>query len=460
MIFVAVGTTDFDGLIVRMDEIAPTLPEEVVMQIGNGQYIPKNCQYFRFAPSLEPHYDKASMVVSHGGLGIIMEVLEKGKRLIGVENTTCHGKHQQDLLSTLAEEEYLIWCQNLSELPTALERARHYHFKNYVNHECEIHTMIEKFLQDSSEPGHATREEMGMKRRDEDANKTGNAKPGRSKNYMRFRKLVRWIVVSIMYYSGAAFLFGKRQRARILVYHSISEDPLNPFSVSPEDFEAQVRFLSQEYNVISLEKLIACIRGEEGEIPPDSVAITLDDGFEDNYAYAYPILTKYNVPAAMFVIVTRLRSNGASQSESRGQESTPSLTWDQVLEMSENGISIGSHTLTHPWLTEVTVEKARYEIVESKARLEERLGRPVRLFAYPGGRIRDFNHDIKTIVAESGYSGACIGLNGTNGRDTDPYLLRRTKIEVDDGHYVFTKALKGALDIFILLDRARQFMSL
>jgi len=303
-------------------------------------------------------------------------------------------------------------------------------------------------------------EKAGMEKRDEFAYKMDYAKPGRSKNHMLFRKFVRWMVASTMHYSGAVFLrerFGTKPRARILVYHSISKDPLNPFSVSPEDFDEQMRFLSQEYNVISLEELVACIRNEEREIPANSVVITLDDGFEDNYVHAYPILKKYGVPATIFVIVERLEPSGAPRPEGGEQESGLYLSWDQVVEMSENGITFGSHTLTHPWLTKVTPEEARREIVESKAHLEQRLGRPVRLFAYPGGRACDFNQGIKGIVAESGYSGACIGMNGNNGGGTDPYLLRRTKIEVDDGMYVFKKAVKGALDIFVLLDQARRF---
>ena len=147
MIFVAVGTTDFDALVKKMDEIAPLLSEKVVMQIGNGQYLPRSCQYFRFAPSLSPYYDNATLVVSHGGRGITMEALERGKKLISVENTTCHGGHQRDLLNALAEERYLIWCQDLGKLLKALERARYYEFKRYVTPECEIHTVIKEFLQ-------------------------------------------------------------------------------------------------------------------------------------------------------------------------------------------------------------------------------------------------------------------------------------------------------------------------
>jgi beta-1,4-N-acetylglucosaminyltransferase len=151
MIFVTVGTNDFDALIEKMDAIAPSLQEPVVMQIGNGEYIPKNCEYFRFAPSLEPYYDTANLILSHGGLGTTLEVLEKGKKLIGVENTICHGGHQQDLLSALAKERYLIWCQDVDGLPVAIERAKDYEFQRYVSAGCEIHTVIKGFLQQLSQ---------------------------------------------------------------------------------------------------------------------------------------------------------------------------------------------------------------------------------------------------------------------------------------------------------------------
>lgn len=147
MIFVAVGTTDFDALVERMDEIAPFLSEEVVMQIGNGQYIPRNCQYFRFAPSLEPYYHSSTVVISHGGLGIVTEALEREKRLVVIENTTCQGGHQRDLICTLAGEGYLVWCRDLDELPEVLGRVRDQEFRRYVAPECRIHEVIKEFLQ-------------------------------------------------------------------------------------------------------------------------------------------------------------------------------------------------------------------------------------------------------------------------------------------------------------------------
>jgi hypothetical protein len=99
VIFVTIGTTDFDALTQTMDNLSLDLPEKVVVQIGKGKYIPEHCEYFRFAPSLDPYYERASLVVSHGGLGIITEVLERGLPLVAVEDPNQPDRHQRDLLS-------------------------------------------------------------------------------------------------------------------------------------------------------------------------------------------------------------------------------------------------------------------------------------------------------------------------------------------------------------------------
>lgn len=148
MIFVATGSTGFDGLAREMDRLAPTLAETVIMQIGHGDYIPQQAEYFRFVPSLTPYYEQASLVISHGGLGICIEVLEHGKPLISLSNPDRYDLHQQDLLSTLAAENYLIWCQQLAELPEAISRAGQMAFKPYTKPECTIHIQIKQFLDD------------------------------------------------------------------------------------------------------------------------------------------------------------------------------------------------------------------------------------------------------------------------------------------------------------------------
>jgi len=146
VIFVTVGTSDFDQLVERIDALAPYLRDQVIVQIGNGKYIPRNCEYFRFAPSLDPYYDKADIVVAHGGLGTTMEVLAKGKKLISVENTTCIDDHQTDILGVLAKEGYLVWCRDLDTLSSLLKRVPSMSLRRYVAPPCRIAEVIKDFL--------------------------------------------------------------------------------------------------------------------------------------------------------------------------------------------------------------------------------------------------------------------------------------------------------------------------
>ena len=147
MIFVTVGSTDFDALVAKMDELAPQLGTEVLMQIGLGQVIPTHAPYFRFAPSLSAYYDQAELVVGHGGLGTIVEALERGKRLVCVVNPGTYDLHQQHLLRLLEAQKCLLWCKNLEDLGSAIEEARHTAFAPYQPPECRIHEVIDRFLQ-------------------------------------------------------------------------------------------------------------------------------------------------------------------------------------------------------------------------------------------------------------------------------------------------------------------------
>jgi UDP-N-acetylglucosamine transferase subunit ALG13 len=146
MIFVTVGSTDFDPLIERMDELAPDLDDEVVMQIGLGQYTPENGRCFRFAPSLDPYIAQADLIVGHGGLGTIVEALEQGKKLVCVVNPTTYDRHQEHLLRLFAAQNHLIWCQKLDDLEEAIRRARKTQFRPYHPPQCHIHEVIDEFL--------------------------------------------------------------------------------------------------------------------------------------------------------------------------------------------------------------------------------------------------------------------------------------------------------------------------
>lgn len=147
MIFVTVGSTKFTDLIQRMDELAPSLGDEVVMQIGNGPYNPKNVKFFRYAASLDSYYDQADLIVAHGGLGTIVEVLERGKKLVCVVNPTTMDLHQEHLLDIYAQKNYLLWCKDLGQLAVAIQQARNMQFARYQSPECHIHEVIKDYLQ-------------------------------------------------------------------------------------------------------------------------------------------------------------------------------------------------------------------------------------------------------------------------------------------------------------------------
>jgi UDP-N-acetylglucosamine transferase subunit ALG13 len=129
-----------------MDEIAPTLGEKVVAQTGRGSYVPAHMEHFRFAPSLDPYYAEARLVVAHGGLGTAVEVLQRGLKLIGVSNPDRYDLHQEDLLRALEQRGHMIWCRRLEELPQALRDAAARDFAPYETPPCGIAAVVRAFL--------------------------------------------------------------------------------------------------------------------------------------------------------------------------------------------------------------------------------------------------------------------------------------------------------------------------
>ena len=146
MIFVSVGTTEFDDLIRVMDELAPSLGHEVVAQIGRGSYIPKSVRYFRLEPSLDAWLDRADVIVTHGGLGTVVEGLERRKPLVAVSNADRYDLHQDDLLGELERRGHLVWCRRLEDLGEAITVAVNGELTPYQAPECRIPAVIRQAL--------------------------------------------------------------------------------------------------------------------------------------------------------------------------------------------------------------------------------------------------------------------------------------------------------------------------
>jgi len=240
----------------------------------------------------------------------------------------------------------------------------------------------------------------------------------------------RSYVIIIIALFAAAVLYAKAQYVvPVIMYHNIDEhSAASRLSVSPESFRRQMNFLkSHKYNVVKLEDLVGMLK--KNKLPSKTIAITFDDGYENNYTNAYPILKKLGLQATIFIIPAMIGTDGY-------------LKWSQVIEMSESGfIEIGSHTMTHPWLPTQPKENLDIEIRGSKSAIESRLNKEASSFSYPLG---GFNKDVREKVMEAGYKIAVATNPGKKYPKHDLFAMKRLRISsTSDNLFVFWFEITG-----------------
>lgn len=314
-------------------------------------------------------------------------------------------------------------------------------------------------------------------------------------------KQVKPFVISFLYKLHFLDLILKlhRNKVIILMYHRFSDRP-EPFKIQRDVFERQIRFLKKKFMFISLSHYAEVLAGERNDIPPNPVILTIDDGYWDNYIYAYPILKKYSVPATIFIgtdFITEkawlwsnklefiLKNSKYSEfefplghetvrfhvgnfeswhrtqltmfnycrsiSDSQKDEvfdqlakhlkvSVPDetqgdfqpLTWEQIREMYGNGVDFGSHTCSHAILSRLNDDELKYEIVQSKSRIEENISSPIDFFCYPNGTPDDFDVRAVKLLEEASYAAAVTTVPGYNyTANQDPFQLKRDSIPSD-----------------------------
>lgn len=225
----------------------------------------------------------------------------------------------------------------------------------------------------------------------------------------------------------------------ILMYHKVNPDPKTGglgLRVPPEKFEAQMKYLADcGYRTISLSEVTDYIN-KGGKFPLRSVVLTFDDGYLDNYQYVFPILKKYGYTATIFVVANCVGKENYFDARTGIQPENKLAGWDELKEMAQYGIIIGSHTLDHPRLAKISSEEALRQIRESKALIEKNLKKPVFFFAYPYG---SYKTDTVKLVKESGYLAAVTSEQGLAGRSSDVYTLKRIRVL---GSYDLNKFIK------------------
>jgi len=290
----------------------------------------------------------------------------------------------------------------------------------------------------------------------------------------------------------------------IFCYHRVGMGGVPLYSqLEPEVFEAQMRFLSENYRLVSLDTLHEELSNRRDTEP--AIAITFDDGYRDVYTHAFPVLQRYGIPATIFVtagvvekgevawydkiflalhvapqekldltldkprrfllptpearlrvaeeINTWLRTVPDEQRKEfcsgveklialpAEQLSNRMLTWEQIRTMHQGGVSFGAHTLSHPSVSRLSPAALDEELRGSKAIIEERLGAPVSHFAYPFGKLADYKNT-EAAVARCGYRTASTTNWGVNTPGVNPYELFR--VSVGEERHLPTFGLKCA----------------
>lgn len=198
----------------------------------------------------------------------------------------------------------------------------------------------------------------------------------------------------------------------VLNYHQVQNN-FTSLSIPVNQFDAQMNYLVESgYTSISPDELCKGLNGEIS-LPEKSVLITFDDGYTDNYTNAFPILKYYGLKATIFVIPAFIDKDARY------------MTWEQLQEMEQAGVTVQSHTLNHRKLEELPDDEIRAELLNSKLILEEKLGHAVEFLAYPTGT---YNLHIAGIAKDCGYRGAFTIKYGNVDLGSNLFALERVPI--------------------------------
>ena len=160
----------------------------------------------------------------------------------------------------------------------------------------------------------------------------------------------------------------------ILVYHQVVDEDFDlnnvpvgdrSYYLRREAFAQQMEYLfHQGFKTLTLRDFFGFIKGDI-QLPSKSIVLTFDDGHISNYTHVYPILRRFNFKATFFLIVEKI-------------DKLQVLKWIQIAQMVDNGLEIGSHTVTHPFLSDLKEEKVLWELKRSKEILETRLKKEIK----------------------------------------------------------------------------------
>ena len=208
----------------------------------------------------------------------------------------------------------------------------------------------------------------------------------------------------------------------VLSYHSVSQKNYR-YAVTPEVFEAQLRFFQSRGEILTLEAFADILKRKK-KMQGNATVITFDDGLLDFATDAYPILKKLHIPATIFV-PTGLVGGVISQ---KGTDA-PVMSWDDIVRIEKEGlVRFESHAHTHRPLASLSQEEVEAEYTESKKMLKEKLARDIHFLCYPKGNSSEMVRDVA-----KNYFDLAFGEEGiiTNTRSIDLFEIPRIIISTD-----------------------------
>jgi peptidoglycan/xylan/chitin deacetylase (PgdA/CDA1 family) len=233
------------------------------------------------------------------------------------------------------------------------------------------------------------------------------------------------------------------------MYHEISEPAKATWgrlAVSPAAFREQLAYLRDAgYSALTVEAIAAMI-AEGSQLPPRTVVLTFDDGFEDFHRHAVPALAEYSLTGTVFVTTGWIQD-----AESGARRPGRMLSWQQIGEALTAGIEIGAHSCQHPQLDQIPAPLLREELYASKARLEDKLGAPVPGLAYPYGYS---NALVREVARTAGYGYSCAVSNRMTSEESDLFRLPRLTIHRSTDLAEFRRLVEGELTLTMVRRRA------
>lgn len=237
------------------------------------------------------------------------------------------------------------------------------------------------------------------------------------------------------------------KEVKVLMYHRLmdaAEARVNNHwtAVEQNSFREHLKVLEAfNYTAITFNDLKLHFQNEI-ELPKKPVIITFDDAYKDFYDIGYPLLKEFGMRAVIFALGDRSITENAWDDPSE-IDRVPLMSDKELVQLHNEGFEIGAHSCTHPKLTEISLDEAEREIIESKESLERLLGSEINSFCYPFGLE---NKAIQQIVKDAGFSFGCTVYSGPTSFGESLFNIHRITIKNNMGALGFALRVLTPLD--------------